>query len=100
MTLAEVERAVESKKRVQKMEAREKANFDYILADLIGRSISRIYSSSAEMPNIADIYPSIFDKEEVEEAIQEKKNELFAARLKQFAQSHNKKIEEVAKVIE
>lgn len=100
MTMAEIERAINSKKRVMKIQAQEKASFDYILADLIGRSIGRIYSSSTKIPEIAAVYPSLFDSQEVEEKRAEKKAELSALRFKQFAESFNKKFkkEEGAKI--
>lgn len=91
MTLAEVERAIASRNRVKKLEAQEKASFDYILADLIGRSIGRIYSSSTTIPEISAVYPSLFNSKEVEEKRAEKKAELSALRFKQFAESFNKK---------
>lgn len=97
MTLAELNRYVESKKRIQKIQAQEKASFDYILADLIGRSVARIHSSSTTMPRLSDTYPSLFDSEIVEEKLQEKKDELSALRFKQFANSFNKKFKEVSK---
>ena len=64
MTLSELTRAIESKKRVDKVRLQEKANFDYILANLIGKSISRIYSSSNKMPDISEVYPTLFDSKE------------------------------------
>jgi uncharacterized protein Veg len=91
MTLAEINREIESKKRQLKEKAKEKASFDYILADLIGRSIARIHSSSNKLPSIAETYPSLFVAEEVEEQIQKKKDELSVLRFKQFAQSFNKR---------
>lgn len=91
MTLAELERAVKSIKRVKLEEARKQANFDYQLANLIGVSISRIYSNSARFPDISEVYPSLFDAEEIEDKKQEKRNELSALRFKQFAQMHNKR---------
>ena len=97
MTLSELIRAIDSKKRVEIQKAKEKACYDYILADLIGRSIARVYSSSANLPHISEVYPSLFDNEEVEEQRQQKKDEMSAIRFKQFAQSFNKKFEEVAK---
>lgn len=100
MTIAELNRFVESQKRTQKREAQEKATFDYILADLIGRSIARIHSSAATYPRLSDTYPSLFESEEVEEKLQEKKDELSALRFKQFANSFNKKFKEVSKVNE
>lgn len=91
MTLAELERAIKSVKRVRLAEAKQKANFDYTLADLIGRSISRIYSNSAQYPDISEVYPSIFDSAEIEDIKQAKKDELSAIRFKQFAQNFNNK---------
>lgn len=91
MTLAELERAIDSKKRVQKLEAQEKASYDYILADLIGRSIGRIYSSAANMPEISVAYPTLFESKQIEEAKRAKRAELSAIRFKQFAKFHNEK---------
>lgn len=96
MTIAELNRAIESKKRIKSLEDKEKALSDYILADLIGKSISRIYSSSARYPDISEVYPTLFDSEEIQEQKQKQKDELSALRFRQFAQAHNsKKSEEV-----
>ena len=91
MTIAELIRELESKKRQQLERAKERASFDYILADLIGRSIARIHSSSNKLPTIAEAYPSLFASEEIEEQQQKKKDELSALRFKQFAASFNSK---------
>jgi hypothetical protein len=99
MSFAEIDRYIESQKRIKERADKEKASFDYILADLIGRSIARVYNSSNKMPTIAEAYPSIFTAEEVEEKQQEKKQELSVLRFKQFAQLHNTKYSEVAKNI-
>ena len=96
MTLGELTRAIESKKRIQKTEAQERASFDYILADLIGRSVARIYHSSNKVPDIAEVYPSLFNSREIEEQKATNKAELSALRFKQFADSYNKKFKEVA----
>lgn len=77
-----------------KQEAQERASFDYILADLIGRSVGRIYSSTAKIPEIADAYPSLFSEKQIEENRAAKKAELSALRFKQFADSFNKKFNE------
>lgn len=90
MTFGEFDRFLESKRRVQKAELQRQANFDYILGDLIGRSIARIYNSSNEYPEIYEVYPEIFEKEKIEEARQERTLELSALRLKEFATSFNK----------
>lgn len=98
MTLAEVDRAVKSKIRMIELEDQKKASYDYILADLIGRSVARIYNSANKMPTLSEAYPSLFNKEEEENAIKNKKDKLSALRFKQFADSYNKKYKEVAKV--
>jgi hypothetical protein len=97
MTIAELERLIESKKRIKKRQDQEKASFDYILANLIGKSISRIYSSSNKMPELAEAYPSLFNSQELEDQRQEQKDNLSALRFKQFAQAFNKKNKEVGK---
>lgn len=95
MTIAELDRYCESQQRIFIRQQRDQASFDYILADLIGRSVARTMSSSNKMPSVAEMYPSLFDTEEIQEKIQEKKENLSALRFKQFAQSYNKKFKEV-----
>lgn len=97
MTIAELERALASAVRVEKRRAQEKAYFDYQLADTIGRSMARLYSKNAQLPDIAEIYPQLFDSKEIEEHKSIRKGELSAARFKQFAQTYNTKYKEVAK---
>lgn len=94
MTLAEFDRFIDSRRRVQEREAKEKATYDYILGDLIGRSIARVYSSSNSYPEIYDAYPALFDREIIEEQRQERQNELSAQRFMAFAESFNKKFAE------
>lgn len=98
MTIAELERATTSRARMEKRRAQETATYDYILADLIGKSVSRIYNSSNHMPDISEAYPTLFDSQEIEEKKQEQKAKLSALRFKQFAQSFNQNFnKEVAK---
>ena len=92
MTLAEFDRFVDSQKRIQKRKAEERASYDYILGDLIGRSIARVYSPSNKYPEIYEAYPNIFKREEVEDIKQEQTMKLSALRLQQFAESFNKKL--------
>ena len=102
MTLAELIRAIESKKRLQKQKAQEQAIYDYTLANMIGHSIARIHSeNNKELPDISAFYPHLFNAKEIEEKQQEKKNNLSALRFKQFAKSFNKnfKKKEVGKEI-
>ena len=91
MTLNEIRRAIESKQRIEHRRQQERASFDYILADLIGRSVARAFSSSNKMPDISTVYPALFNNEEIQEKKQEEKNKLSALRFKQFAQAYNKK---------
>lgn len=93
MTFAEVSRFIASAKRKE----RRKASFDYVLADLIGRSVARVHNSSNQLPSLAEAYPSLFSKEEEEEEIQARKDELSALRFRQFAQSYNKRLTGVSK---
>lgn len=66
--------------------------YDYILADLIGRSMARVHSSANKMPGIEKAYPTLFDAEELENR---RKAELSALRFRQFANSYNQRFEEV-----
>lgn len=97
MTVGEVTRAIRSKARVLEIEERKRASFDYIQADLIGRSISRLYGSTNKMPTPSEAYPALFSKEEENKQIQKKKAELSAIRFKQFANTFNKNFKEGGK---
>lgn len=92
MTLEEVVRYVQSRKRVKKTQDQEKALFDYLHADLVGRSVARIYSSSTELPEIYEVYPDLFNKEEIEEARQQMKEEKALNYMMEFAASFNAKL--------
>lgn len=91
MTIAELSRAIESHNRRKKEQERAQASFDYLLADTIGKSIARIYSSSAKMPELFEAYPTLFDNAEIQAQKQAKRDELSILRFKQFAQAHNDK---------
>ena len=96
MTLLEIERHLEACRRRMKAEQKERAYFDYVLADLIGKSVARIHSKK-RFPEIYKVYPSIFTKEEIEAKKQEINDELSAVRFRQFAQSFNNRFKEVNK---
>ncbi len=91
MTFAELERAVSSKIRLQKVRAQEKATYDYILAQLITKGVSRVLGDKSNYPSLEEAYPGIFDEivEERKAKAQEQKMNLSALRFKQFAQSYN-----------
>lgn len=95
MTLAELKRLLASKSRMKKARDQERASFDYTLSELIGRSVARIYSNTAKMPSIEEVYPTLFDDaKQIEEQKAAKEAELFALKFKQFAAAHNKKFKD------
>lgn len=100
MTLAELARCISSKKRIEHMKMQQKATMDYVLADLIGRSVSRCFEGSNSMPALEEAYSFLFDEEskrEIEKRKQEQQDELSALRFKLFAESFNARFKEVAK---
>lgn len=96
MTLAEIRRQVESIKRVQRIQAKERAVYDYILANMIGISNNRNHSEKFRMPAIEEFYPTIFEEEAQKKEMekQQHNNDVSTARLIQFAQAHNAKLQE------
>jgi hypothetical protein len=91
MTPGEVIRAIESKNRLIKIEAQEKATYDYIQATLIVKGVSICLGDKSSFPTLQEAYPGVFDEviEEQKEKAQEQKMQLSALRFKQFAQSYN-----------
>lgn len=88
MTVAEVVRYTEG----ATWRLKNKAQFDYVLADLIGASVSRIMSSEAKYPPIEEVYSVLFkptDEVKQNEVEQEKVDEASANRFLQFALQHN-----------
>ena len=63
MTIAEVARWQEG----AMWRLKSKAQFDYILADLIGISAGRMASNDVEYPAIKDVYPDLFNDEDEKE---------------------------------
>lgn len=93
MTIAEVTRYIDG--AVWRMKTQ--AQFNYILADLIGVSTARIMSNDVKMPTLEEAYPSLFEptKQEVKQAEEEAKAiETSANRFLQFALQHNAKMRE------
>ena len=89
MTIAEVSRYFDSKKRTEERKAREKASYDYILGDLIGKSVARIYNKSCRYPEVYEAYPNLFESQEILEKRKEQQTQLSILRFKQFAKYHN-----------
>lgn len=92
MTLAEIVRAMDSFERKRKRDLQSKAQFDYMLADLIGISVARMFDSNTKMPSIHQVYPSLFMKTEEEK--EQEQEDINVARFMAFASQHNKKFEE------
>ena len=92
MTPGEVMRFINSRSRVRRIEAQERASYDYILANLIVRGVGITLGSKDSIPPIQEIYPNLFDDviQQQEEKIQQQKAQLSALRFRQFAQSYNK----------
>ncbi len=91
MTLREVIRAVEAKQKVEKLELKQKAIFDYKLANLISIGFAN------KLPDIWDMYPTLFNTEEEKQKREQKQAELSVLRFINFAESHNKKYSEDTK---
>lgn len=97
MTIGELDRLVNSRQRVEKHRAKERATFDYTLAMLIGRAVT---GSDEEhpFPDLYDVYPKLFEeeKQKIEEERSAQQAQLSAIRFIQFAESFNKKFAEEA----
>lgn len=104
MTFAELDRLVESRRRMERKRLQEKASLNHNLGALVGRAFAVAMDNKNDYPTLEEAYPSLFnDTEEIKkkkEQKQERINELSALRFKQFAQSYNKKYKEVGKINE
>lgn len=91
MTYDEVKRAIRIKQKVEKIELRQRAIFDYKHAQLVSIGFAN------KLPEIWDMYPTLFNSEEEKQKREQQQAELFARRFRQFAESHNRKIAEATK---
>lgn len=95
-TYGELNRIVDSIIDSEKNKSKEKASFDYRLANLIGISVARIMSNEVEFPGIEEIYPEIFEAEIAAEARRKaqeaKKAAAMRARFLEYASWHNNKM--------
>lgn len=94
MTIGEVIRAIESGNRIRRLEAQERASYDYIQASLIVKGISITLGEKSSYPTLQEAYPKLFDDiaDKQKEELQARKDELSVLRFKQFAQSYNNKL--------
>lgn len=87
MTIAEVVRWQEG----AMWRLKSKAQYDYILADLIGISAGRMMSKDVKYPALEDVYPNLFndDKQEEEHDDDAEIATNNINRFLQFAMAHN-----------
>lgn len=71
-------------------ERQDRAFFDYQLSNLIGISVSRLFSSDSKFPEIYEAYPSIFEPPSEEEKAMQRAMEM-QARLIEYTEHHNAK---------
>lgn len=92
MTMAEVDRFIKGATWRMKTQAQ----FDYMLANLIGVSVARIVSKEAEFPSIEKVYPTLFEEELKKAEKQEKEEDIAITNSKnrflEFALQHNARI--------
>lgn len=96
MTPGEVSRLVQSRAKVRRLEAQERATHDYILANLIIKGIGMTLGSKEKFPTVQEAYPGLFDEpaEDKREEIAQQKMTLSALRFREFAQSYNNKFKD------
>lgn len=73
---------------------RSKAQFDYMLADLIGVSSARMMSNEVKFPALEEAYPGLFEKkpDEIKELEEEQlRIQNSTNRFLEFAMKHNAK---------
>ena len=91
MSLGEVIRAVEAKQKVEMQGLKQKAIFDYKLANLITVGFAN------KLPDIWEMYSTLFDSEEEIQKREQRQAELSALRFINFAESFNKRFTEATK---
>ena len=91
MTKAEVERYLQG--AVWRM--KQKAQFDYSLAELIGVSVARIMDSGCQFPAIYDVYPHLFEEEQQEQEAIDTATTNSINNFMAFAMKHNAKLKGV-----
>lgn len=88
MTIAELERWQEGALSRMKTQAQ----FDYMLANLIGISVARIYKNNLQYPTIEKVYPELFKEEKDNEPSEQEIAQNNINRFLNFAIEHNKRM--------
>lgn len=89
-TYGEMLRYMKAYSNILLRERQDKASFDYQLSNLIGISVSRLFSSDSKFPEIYDAYPSIFEPPSEEEVAMAEVIKL-QSRMEEYAAHHNAK---------
>jgi hypothetical protein len=97
MTIGELDRFLDSKRRQEEHRLKERATMDYTLALLIGRAF-RGSDEENPFPDLYEVYPKLFLEEltQQEEKKRQLQDELSAIRFIQFAESFNSKFDKEA----
>ncbi|MBB6622029.1 hypothetical protein H7E67_01165 [Clostridium gasigenes] len=74
MDYLEITETIKAYSRRKEKESREKAVFNYKLADLIGTSVKRILDEKQEMPPLWEVYPGMFEDYKAEHEEQQVQN--------------------------
>lgn len=92
MTISEVVRQADANNYIRKQEMIERAQLNYQLPQLIGLVISNMFSKSkTDYPEIYDLYPHLFNKEQFIAEKQKIETEKSVANFMKFAAMHNAK---------
>lgn len=85
-TIAEIKSYINSRIERENESFKNQAILYYKLADLIGASVSRLFSKQAKYPKIEKVFPGIFEEEKIDPA------EQYKADLFSWANAHNEKL--------
>ena len=89
-TYGEMLRYMKAYSNILLRERQDKASFDYQLSNLIGISVSRLFSSDSKFPEIYDVYPNIFEPPSEEEIAMAEAMKM-KARMIEYTEQHNAK---------
>lgn len=67
MTIAEVQRECKANKEIEERRMRNWAHLFHLEPQLIGVAVASLFGSKGDYPEIVDIFPDLFDREEYEE---------------------------------
>ena len=89
-TYGEMLRYMKAYSNILLRERQDKASFDYQLSNLIGISVSRLFSSDSKFPEIYDVYPTIFSPPSEEDIAMAEAMKM-KARMIEYTEQYNAK---------